>query len=521
MNEHVEKLELLARELYNSSFKLGINSFDRRTTTTIISEIFCILRYRKNIKEFDLDCQEIMKISTTFVSMGQMLNTRVKLLTCQKKKQEYEDIKILDYFDLIEKEDFHTRKINSIEYICSYHQESLFTHLHLACLVTLAFIIKNKHDVSTQELIKYSTISYLHDIGKPGSLYLIKKKKWTSFPFHGEMGAGLLLQLWTKEFGTPYTKELWEEICRTITVHMCGYHSYDSKNPETKYKWNILSTENPTIKENLYFLSFGDHYGALPDETVENIDDEVFISSRQDFINTIRKTYESKDFLKNNGFNGVIIFVRGKSASGKSTCVQKIKEMLGQNNIHTKIVERDAIMCKLSAKYLNITVSKKPTGEEYKKFYKYYQDNKIKLSTEIAKEMKNEIIIGIANKEIVIVDTVMSYYCSIDSSIPIEIQNAFVISVDVIRNFPIIANDGERLGISHDKQLELFGEKTFLSWLPDNGINHKNLSSVSTASSLKQSFPITRPRLCFIVSWNQHSELGYDEMLRQIKYICE
>jgi hypothetical protein len=520
MSNYVDKLQLLSRELFNTSFKFDSYSPEKRTSATIIGEIFFELKNNRNVDDFDVNPQEIMRIGTIFASMGKMLNTKVKLLTCDKTKQKYEDIKIIDYFDAIEKENFHSTKIETENYICSYHQEDLFTHLHLACLITLAFVIKRKYDVSTQELIKYATVAYLHDVGKPGSLVLIKKKKWTSFPFHGELGAGILSQLWSSDFGAPYTEDVWEEICRTIAVHMCGYRSHDCQNVETKYKWNMLGTEKPSVKENLYFLSFGDHFGALPEKTVESVDDKEFILSRKNFMDVV-KTSSPVEFLKINKFKGIVVFVRGKSACGKSVCVKKITDMLAQNKIPTRVVERDMIICQTSATDMGEVevISEKPTGELYKKYYDHYQENKLKLSKEVADKMKKSILDGIINNEVVIVNTMMSYFNSINFSVPDLLRNTFVISVDVIRNVPVSIADTEKKNISLEEQLERFGEKTFWSWLSDKTINHKNLSSISTSSSLKQKFPLTKPRLCFVVSWNQHTEIGYTEMLQQIKSI--
>ena len=508
-------IEQLTRKLFNLSFYQ--NDADNNEINDIISQIFSELYNVKKIDQFLLSEHQINKIRTIFMSLKKMLTTSIKLLTIEKKTQLMIDIKILDYFDYFEKHNIHRIEKNGILYKCEYHSEDLFTHLHLACLTSLAFMIKN--NISDNELIKCATIAYLHDIGKAGSLSCIDGKKWTSYTFHGELGSGLLLQMWTEQFGEPYTKEIWEEICRTIAIHMCGYHQHDHEDKDTQYKWSILTSETLNVKRNLYYLSFGDHFGGIPEDTVEKVSDTIYINSREQFINMINNSLPPKAFYEMNNLNGLVIFVRGRSASGKSTCGKMIQNMMSERNIKCRIVERDRIICSISAKSLGEIIYDRPIGDNYRKYYDNYKKNKDKLSKEVADKMKTEINDGIINGEIVIVDTVMTYFNAINFSVPDTIRKCFIVSIDVIRNTIITEKDSYRLGCNLSSQLDLFGERDMFSWLKEDKGNYRNLSSYSTARSFMRNICITRPRLCFVTAWNENGTFGINEMMRQLKYL--
>ena len=138
MGEIVNRLELLSRQLFDSAFKFDHNA----SATSVIGEIFNILKTHKNLKEFNLNLQEIMRISTTFASMGKLLYTDVELFTIdEQSKQNCENIKIIDYFNLIEKKNYHSCCKDGETYVCSYHTEDLFTHLHLTCLQLIPNLI--------------------------------------------------------------------------------------------------------------------------------------------------------------------------------------------------------------------------------------------------------------------------------------------------------------------------------------------------------------------------------------------
>ena len=279
-----QKINQLCYNLYKSSF--FINNITKMDTTSIINEIFYILRNLTNLSYFITNDMEIMKISTIFLSLGNLLNATTLIYTSEKNTdgkiiQDYKKIIIKDYFDMINQ------------------NNNLFTHSHLCCLVTLLFVIRDKPNLSNLDYMKFATIAYLYNIGKVDTI-----------EFSGELGAGLLLQLWNTTFGEPFTKEIWSEICRTICV----------------YRSNILSFETNRVKENLYYLSLGDEFANL--------------NNQHNFNNIVNlKKSMLEPFTEINC--KIVIIVRGVSNVGKTTCVNKINAFLNNNKFETKIINND------------------------------------------------------------------------------------------------------------------------------------------------------------------------------------
>lgn len=461
MNMYVEELQILSRKLYKAAFKF--DSDDESSVSSLIKQIFAILKKYYNNNIFDVSDAKCMQISTIFVSMGTLLNTYSYINTACELGQEREKIKLLDYFDIIEGKNWHSHVHKHETYLCAYHQEDLFTHLHLACLVTLLFVIDEKHDITNNELLIYATIAYLHDIGKMGSLTLLQYRKSTSFPFHGEMGAGLLSQLWNPMFGEPFNKNTWEEICRTITIHMCGWTTLEKSDEIAKYKSKILLNELPTVKENLYYLSFGDYYGKIND--INKIDNDVFMKSKYDFYKSIQQSTNINEFNEMLNYEGLIIIIRGQKFSNKTKTSEKIIDFLQKNNL----------------KYRHAAIKK----------------DDVSLINEFVNNGKNK-------KEIVMLE------CEYDvlQEIKIGISNMMVISIDTINNLQLEQNTCN----------DVF--KTILSYMPYkipllNDELHE-FSSRSTSSDLKGS--CLRPNLCFVLATNKHGMIGDTELFRQLKY---
>lgn len=474
----VSELDKLCKKLYDTAFIFKPTG-PTISCNDIVSDIFKLLQSIKtrSTDMFELSVPEVVKITTIYVSLGKMLYTKTCLYYDDAEPTLSKKICLADYFEEIKKNDCHNAKVGKECYTCSYHLESLFTHLHIACLTTLAYVITKKTDVSTMELIKYAAIALLHDIGKPGSLTLIKSKKWTSFPFHGELGSGLLLRLWNNNFGEPFTKIVWEEICRTVCVHMCGYHDHDPNDIDTQYKWNLLTTEHPVVKENLLYLSVGDYFGAIRDDSVSCVNKETFLKSRDEFLKYIRHTANTDTFFKSNNFiaDKIIIFVRGSSGSGKTTCINKISSYLDRH-------------CN------KITVTKDDKDEQ----------------------IKIQIKKGLEESKILLIDAPI-IFDKFDKLFPEIIKSYLVISVYVIKNIKC-APVGRKDNPDNGKLKLIENKHKIMSWIQETTTMHlSDLSSISTARH-NRDISISRPKICFVVSWNKYGDIGYDELYRQLKY---
>ena len=121
--------------------------------------------------------------------------------------------------------------------------------------------------------------------------------------------------------------------------------------------------------------------------------------------------------------------------------------------------------------------------------------------------MKSEIEMGLKNDEIVIIDTVMLYFVAINNVMPKAEYNAydaFVISIDVIRNKLLTKEDADRMNITLNKQIELFGTRSKFSWLPDVILLRLNeISSLSIVNDITLYGNNIRPRMSTIMTWKK------------------
>jgi hypothetical protein len=369
-----EKIFFLCRELFFSSFFNRI--VKESTQSEIIRKIFVSL----NCKYFDFDNENSYIptiIESIYVALGHMLNTKVYVSI----SSVITHVSLIDYFVEIEKKDYHT--------------EDLFTDLHLVCLTSIAHIIMIKPDVSTAELMKHATIALFHKIGKNGS-----------FPFSEELGCGVLQYLWTFDFKQPFTKDIWEEICRTICAHMCNYE--------------FLTTETFSVKENLMYLSFGDYFKKTQEKSTIVIDVDSIIGK-------INKTFSPDEFFKVNNFSGITIVIK-------------------ENDETTKFVEKILSMANVEYEIFDVQ-------NNFKDMKLYIKSGKVVI---IKIKCKNDIFCLTMNNT---------------NLQPKEVTNSLVITVDSV-------------------------------------IDIKNIESITAL----------KPKICFVVSDNQNSKLGYSELTRQLLY---
>lgn len=411
---------------------------------------------------------------------------------------------------------YHTHTVEKQRtYKCIFHQESLFTHLHLAMLITLA---KLPNEYTNNQKLMYMTIALLHDIGKYRTVGLAYNhhEAWTKFPFHGEMGSGILaMACTTGDYSKWFTYDQQTIMMRTISTHMCGYHETDPNSIEAKYKWDLLRIETPEVKECLYYLSFGDHYGAIRDIKLHNVnEDHEFENSREIFYNEIQKPFNFTSFKVNNHKDGVVFVVRGMSASGKTTFIRQLKAYVTQPIVH---VERDQIMCEIIAETMNETCTEKAVGELYARYINVYNSNKRVYAPLVNGRMLQRIDEALKNQDIVIVDTVMSLFKSFKSIISKRMQNAFCIAIDIIRTKPITQSDADRMGCDVQLQIDIHGKRDNFYWLPDDTQdNCRDLSSLSTANKISIVHEF-RPNLTHQITWTHGIEMLFKQLDQLIK----
>ena len=177
----------------------------------------------------------------------------------------------------------HTDKITGKKYTCMYHLEKLQAHILMAGIISCHESIANK--LENKLILKNTVTALFHDVGKKRCC-IYYKDGVIGYPFHGEMGCGIMLNVWCDELANFFTQTEWQNMCRAISVHMCGYHETDKSFRHTKYKWKLLSLENSSVKEHLVRLSMSDHFAGIKSKKAKE-DPIVYINSRKDFEENI------------------------------------------------------------------------------------------------------------------------------------------------------------------------------------------------------------------------------------------
>ena len=200
----------------------------------------------------------------------------------------------------------HTNKDTGKKYTCIYHLEKLQAHILMASIISCHESIANK--LGNKLTLKNTVTALFHDVGKKRCC-IYNKDGAIGYPFHGEMGCGIMLNVWCSELENFFTQTEWQDMCRTISVHMCGYHETDRSYRHTQYKWKLLSLENNNVKEHLVTLSMGDHFAGIKSKKAKE-DALNYVNSRKDFRESIFKDFDWVKFKQVNNFDGFMLIYR-------------------------------------------------------------------------------------------------------------------------------------------------------------------------------------------------------------------
>ena len=442
---------------------------------------------------------------------------------------------IVDSVQSIEEETFGSllQKIalknchNEGEFRCAYHRESLITHLIFSMLKCAERV---PQFIPVKQQIQFMIMALLHDIGKFGCASLLKynDKKVTCFTFHGEYGGGLLVKLWHNGFSAFFNKDEWEDLVRTISVHMCGYHETTTTTVQAKLKHTLLRVESTSIKNKLYWLSMADAEGGCPEAHLGK-DLPKYMAFRETFKNTIDHEFDLKKFKTDEKLTGTIIQLCGMSGSGKSKITKNIVGHFIAKGVDPNaivIVERDAIICNITSKRIGEGLcDTKPTGEKFSRLYAEYK--RLNLADVVNKKMMKIIDDGIRQGKIVIVETVANFFSTADNIYPESAMNSLKIAVDVLRNDLLTEEDASRIGVTLKKQIEINGEVSSLNWLPKHSLPGTlgsgrlgYLASIASASSGVESICKdvrykSRPHFRHQISWN----LGHRNLFNLLDHV--
>lgn len=394
---------------------------------------------------------------------------------------------------------------------CKYHEESLIEHSIYAMLKCIEIMPLS---MNLMDRTRIAIVALFHDIGKINTCITIKKKDAgiIAFPFHGEYGCGIMMKMWT--VNNPFFNyHQWSTLCRTISVHMCGYHSTDYTDHNTQYKMKLLHFENDDVKETLHWLCYGDKSGKISPYVDENVIDIL-----KQFKTNVMDTFKLNTFYTNMGYTGFLIKLCGRSGVGKSTFATTLINTFLTNGVERKqivYIERDLVMCNTSlAHQKKDLLLEKPNSALYNECYKYYKEHKLQES--VNNTIRNAITHS--KNKIVIVDTLMNLYTSANQIYSSCCKSMFRININVIRNAIVDEQTCSRMDISLDEQLLLMGEVTATQWLPKD-VNLYNLTATTTNKIVGTH--IIQPHMCFQVAWNNTTVVGMDEVQKIVGEISK
>lgn len=270
-----------------------------------------------NVETFSESISELLELMNEIPDIKSVISPNVKLV--EKMVGTYEtisDILTVNSHSLgnlligIGDNHYHQHTdTDGIKYSCQYHMEKLQSHLMMASLIVCHEFYNHTSDDDIALILTFTAL--FHDVGKKHSCIYHRKEKAIGYPMHGEMGCGVMLSQWDDRYKSWFTREQWEDMCRTISVHMCGYHETDKTRRHVKQKWDMLSTERTLVKTILPFLSIGDHFAAVRSEKVKE-DPAVYYASRSDLILHLSIGMDWATFITSNKLKSKVIFLRSR-----------------------------------------------------------------------------------------------------------------------------------------------------------------------------------------------------------------
>lgn len=441
----------------------------------------------------DLGCNNeyiaktIKSFARTYQKVSAFLRTRITFVERTQVGQvmEQKQITILfgDYLGEIKGKNVHQDVVNGEGRICScsYHEEELFYHLLIAGLHS------GLHAKSVGTNVFQAIIAaMLHDIGKVSTVSTTEAG-YVAYPFHGEMSALILSGIYSEDLAPYFSKEAWETMLRTISIHMCSYHITNFDSYWDKKRVNSTRIESNATKVLLNSLSYGDTLSAF-----SNLNDiESWLASRDkwwELINLPFKAPEKKSKL--------LVVVRGFSNSGKSTIAEIVSKDLAKNGVSSTIISRDMVM----AQNGGYTGNTRPTGKEYQRLHATCSDEKG--GKAVNAEMRKQIRTALKSNTVVIVDTVASMFPGFESGIlPACVRNCEVIAIDVNANVMSNTEALAKNGLDPQVQMALSGIRARFAPIDTKKIDLHNMAS-------KYNFAngpawTSNPSFVYQVGWNE------------------
>lgn len=427
--------------LFTNSFFEAFMS--QNNTNSALSTLIAFLSSRYPHLQSKFQNIDLQRIADTFDKVGCFFAVTFNVIERAENIEVVKEMTFCQIFQSLQLLNVHQDIVNDGKnYSCEYHTEELFDHLILCGLISCIEAINMEIDPFIATLA-----GILHDIGKLGCIHIFANDH-IGYPFHGEFGAIILARIYSKSFEQFVSKEMWELICRLLTVHMCSYHLVKYESYWEQSRVNSCRFEDDITKSYLIAMSHGDVFAALSIKAQY----AEFIDSRPAYVKEI-----SKPFVCNR--NKFVITLDGLSGSGKSTVADMLRTWFVSQHISVGYIARDDIMCKHVAGMMNISLTnERPTNEEYATCFAYYKLNG--LGKIINKQMQFAICDSIDANMVTLVDTQLTLFKYSSAIIPDNISECVVISIDVNRN--ALSIDDKKNGIDLTSQLKLSGNSSFL-----------------------------------------------------------
>lgn len=457
---------------------------DAPSSKELQQKIYEIINGLGNVSD---SAKMVKSIARTYKKVSAFLKKKITFVERTKTGEILEEKKVTisfgEYLEEIKGKHIHQDVVSGDGRTCScsYHEEELFYHLLLAGLQS------GLHAKSIGSNVFHAIIAaMLHDIGKISTVSTTETG-FVAYPFHGEMGALILSGIYSTDLASYFTKEEWETMIRTISIHMCSYHITNFETHWNKQRVNSTRIESDTTKVLLNSLSYGDTLAAF-----SNLNDvESWLVSHDNWWKAINRPYKaSKKKSK------VLVLVRGFSNSGKSTIAEIVSNDLKTNGVSSTIISRDMIM----AQQCGYTGNTRPTGKEYQQLHSTYSDERQGKAVNTA--MRTQIREALKSHNVVIVDTVASMFPGFESGIlPTCVRNCEVIAIDVNANVLSNQDTLSKNGLNHQAQLALSGIRTKFAPYDTKKIDIYNMAS-------KYNFAngpawISNPSFVYQVGWNE------------------
>lgn len=405
----------------------------------------------------------VKSIARTYKKVSAFLKKKITFVERTKTGETFSETKATisfgEYLEEIKGKHVHQGVVSGDDRTCScsYHEEELFYHLLLAGLQS------GLHAKSIGTNVFQAIITaMLHDIGKI-STASTTEAGYIEYPFHGEMGALILSGIYSADLAAFFTKDEWETMIRTISIHMCSYHITNFNSHWNKQRVNSTRIESDATKVLLNSLSYGDTLA-----TFSNLNDvDSWLASREKWWKAVNRPYKATKKKSK-----VLVVVRGFSNSGKSTIAEIVSKDLATNGVSSTIISRDMIM----AQQGGYTGNTRPTGKEYQRLHATCSDEKG--GKAVNAEMRKQIREALKSNNVVIVDTVASMFPGFESGIlPACVRNCEVIAIDVNANVLSNQDTLAKNGLDPQVQMALSGIRTKFAPCDTKKIDLHNMAS--------------------------------------------